>query len=174
MLSRRSRSLTLAATLFALTAVVPLYAQQNTTATYGDWVVRCVVQSNNNQQQKLCEMDQTTEVQGKNAPLSREAIPRPEKGKPLKFIVQLPVNVWLPPGLRIQMNDKDPGIAASYTHCVPGGCFAEVELNDDTVRKFRLTTTPGRILFKNAAQRDVVIPLSFNGFGQALDALSRS
>ncbi len=118
-------------------------------------------------------MEQLTQVQGKNTPLSRVAIARPMKAPPIKLVIQLPVNTWLPTAVKIQMNDKDPGLTGLFTYCVPAGCFAEVDASDDTLKKFRAATEPARIVFKNALQQDVVIPLSFKDFGQAYDALAK-
>ena len=159
----------LAGIVLAITAGHAL-AQQSTAATYEDWVLRCVTQAGT-PPQKVCDIEQVTQVQGKNTPLSRVAVARPAKGPPIKLVIQLPVNVWLPTGVKVQMNDKDPGLSGSFTHCVPAGCFAEVEANDDAVKKFRAATEPGRIVLKNPAQQDIAIPLSFKGFGQAFDAL---
>ena len=75
--------------------------------------------------------------------------------------------------MRIQSNDKDPGLAATFKRCLPSGCFADVDIKDDTVKRFRAATENGTIHFKNASQQDVVVPLSFKGFGQAFDALSK-
>jgi invasion protein IalB len=145
------------------------FAQQSTAATYGDWVVRCTMQGT--PAKKACDMEQTTEAQGKNTPVSRVAIAQPMKAPPINLIVQLPVNVWMASGVRIEMNDKDPGYSGHFVYCAPAGCFAEVEVTADTLKKFRTTTAPGRIVFKNAGQRDVAIPISFKGFGDAYDAL---
>jgi invasion protein IalB len=95
------------------------------------------------------------------------------KAPPIKLIIQLPVNIWLPSGIKIQMSDKGPEFAGVFTYCVPAGCFADVEATDDTLKKFRAASEPAKIVFKNAAQQDLAIPLSFKGFGQAYDALSK-
>jgi invasion protein IalB len=83
----------------------------------------------------------------------------------------LPVNVSLAAGVRIQADDRDPGLLAPFRRCVPAGCFAEVELRDDTLRRFRTLPEAAKLTFKDAAEHDTVIPLSFKGFGQAYDAL---
>ena len=90
----------------------------------------------------------------------------------------MPVNVWLATGIRIEIDgkdaSKDAGLSAPFTRCGPAGCFAEIALNDGAQKKFRTVTEPGQILYKNAAQQDVAIPLSFKGFGQAFDALAKN
>jgi invasion protein IalB len=148
-------------------------AQQSTTATYEDWTVRCSTAAGP-PPQKFCDMEQLSHLQSKEQPFSRLAISRPEKGKPIALIVQVPVNVWLATGIRIEIGGKDARPPAPFTHCGPAGCFAKIALTDDVQKRFRAGTEPGRVVYKNAAQRDVTIPLSFKGFGQAFDALEKN
>ena len=148
-------------------------AQQSTTATYEDWTVRCIT-SAGPPPQKLCDMEQVSHLQSKEQPFSLVAIAHPEKGKPVALIVQVPINVWLATGIRIEIDGKDASLSAPFTRCGPAGCFAEIALNDGAQKKFRTVTEPGQILYKNAAQQDVAIPLSFKGFGQAFDALAKN
>lgn len=145
---------------------------QRTTATYGDWVVRCEVTAGP-PPQKNCDMEQLAQVQGQANPISRVAIPLPPKGEPAKLFVQLPINVSFAAPLKIMADSKDAGISTPFRRCVPAGCFAEVELKEDLQKKFRGAAEPGKILFKDAADRDVTIPLSFKGFAQAFEALHK-
>ena len=75
--------------------------------------------------------------------------------------------------LKITADAKDAGISTPFRRCVPAGCFAEIEEpKDDLQKKFRAAAAePGKIVFKDAADRDVAIPLSFKGFAQAFEAL---
>jgi invasion protein IalB len=143
---------------------------QRTTASFGDWVVRCETLAGP-PLQKTCDMDQFAQVQGQANPISRVAIPLPAKGQPAKLIVQLPVNVSFAVGVRIAADSKDAGVIAPFRRCVPSGCLAEIDLKDDLLKKFRASPEAGKLQFKDAAERDVAIPLSFKGFGQAYDAL---
>lgn len=144
---------------------------QRTTASYGDWVVRCETIAGP-PPQKSCDMEQLAQVQGQAQPISRVAIPLPPKGEPPKLFIQLPINVSFAVPLKITADAKDAGISTPFRRCVPAGCFAEVELKDDLQKKFRAAAAePGKIVFKDAADRDVTIPLSFKGFAQAFEAL---
>jgi invasion protein IalB len=140
---------------------------QLTTATYDDWTVRCEM----HETVKTCEMEQTSQIQGQ--PVSQIALGRASKGAPLRVVFQVPINVWLPAGVTLVLDDKDPGISATFKRCVGNGCFADAELNDETVRKLRARTANGKLLFKDATQRDVTIPVVFKGFGPAFDAMSK-
>ena len=143
-------------------------APQRTTATYEDWTVQCEQQAGP-PPQKLCEMVQTVQSQGQT--VSRVALGHATKAEPFKIVVQLPVNLFLPAGVRIQAADKDPGLTRGFKRCVPAGCFADIDIKDDVVKRLRAATANWTITFKNSAQQDAVVPLSFKGFNQAFDVL---
>lgn len=157
-----------------LAIIVPGHAQapQSTTATYEDWVVRCQT-AQANPPQKSCEMVQATQMQGQAAPVTQIAIGRLAKTDPLRLIIHVPVNVWLATPAKLTYDDKQPGLAAAFTRCVPQGCFAETTLSDDLIKRLRARTEAGRLEFKDSTQRDVAVPVSFKGFGQAFDALMK-
>jgi invasion protein IalB len=144
---------------------------QQTTATYGDWVVQCETRSG--ETVPACDMAQVqvAQVQGKNTPFSRIAIGKPEKGLPEKLIVQVPINVSFATSVRIQTSDEDPGLAMPFATCTPNGCFALFDLKDDIVKKFRAGSGTGSFSFADSTGHVNKIPVSFNGFGQAFEAL---
>jgi len=141
---------------------------QSTTATYGDWLVRCVTQPGP-PPQKSCDMEQLAQMQGQ--PISRVGIPVPAKGQQPRMIIQLPVNVSLATGVKLEASAKDRALALPFRRCVPAGCLADAELKEEELKRFRAETEPGKITYKDANERDVAIPISFKGFAQAFDAL---
>jgi invasion protein IalB len=145
-------------------------APQRTTATYEDWTVRCETHPG---KPKTCEMVQAVHIKGQANPISQIAIGRTNKADPLKAVFQVPINVWLPTGVKLVYDDKEPGIAATYKRCLSAACFADLEIKDDIVKKLRGRTEQGHLQFKDAAQRDIAIPVSFKGFGQAFDMLAK-
>jgi invasion protein IalB len=152
-------------------AAPPAQGPQRTSATYGDWIVQCEIAEG--QTQKNCEMQQLAHMQGQANPISLVAIPLPVKGQEAKLIVQLPVNVSLAGGVKIEGDAKDRGLNIPFTRCIPAGCFAETALKEEEMKRFRSETQPGKMLYKNAAEGVMTIPLSFKGFGQAFDALAK-
>ncbi len=149
-------------------AVVP----QSTTATYADWIVQCQIQAGP-PAEKICDMAQVTQVQGRNIPFSRVAVAHPTKGQPIKLAVQVPVNVSIATNVRIQISDSDPGVAAPFARCIPAGCFADFEIRDDNLKKFTSVSGVGKLSFADGNGHELVVPLSFNGFKQAFDALEK-
>ncbi len=144
---------------------------QRTTASYGDWTVRCEV-APGPPAQKNCEMDQTAQMQGQPNPISRVWIPLTPKGEPPKLFVAVPTNVSFTAPLKLTADPKDAGISSPFRRCVPGGCLVEIDLKDDLQRKFRgAAAEAGKITYKNAGDQEVTIPVSFKGFAQAYEAL---
>jgi invasion protein IalB len=177
MLKLRHHAALLLAAALSLAADATAFAQDRTTATYEDWVLQCEVQSGSPPSgpppRKACDIAQVTQVQGRNVPLSRIAVPHPEKGQPLKLTVQVPVNIQLGANIRIQASEADAGIAVPFDRCQPAGCFAEFELKDDTLRKFRAAADGGKLSYKAANGQPLTIPVSFKGFARAFDALAK-
>lgn len=160
--------------LFTLLApgVASAQVPQRTTATFEDWTVRCEMTAAN-PPQKSCEMVQTTQVPGQANPVSQIAIGRTAKGAPLKIVFQVPINIWLPGGVRLTYAEKEQPVAAAFQRCIPAGCFAETELKEELVRKLRTLTENGKLEFKDANQRDASLPVSFKGFAGAYDTMTK-
>jgi invasion protein IalB len=147
-------------------------APQQTTATYEDWIVRCETRQGP-PSHKNCEMVQFTQVKGQSGVLTQIAIGQPVKGQAIKLVIQVPISVWLPTGVKLLNGGKDTAIVANYRWCIPTACMAFVEIKDDTIRKFKAATAPGKLEFKDANQKDIALPVSFRGFSAAYDALSK-
>ena len=78
-------------------------------------------------------------------PFSRIAVGRPAKDRPVKLVVQLPVNASFATAVRVHTSDADPGLTAPFARCVPGGCFAEFDLKEETLRKLRAASGVGKL-----------------------------
>jgi invasion protein IalB len=102
---------------------------------------------------------------------SQITISRPTKNAPGKVFVQVPANVWLQGGVRFVFDDKEVPLLAPFRWCLPSRCLGDTDLNEVTVKKMRARNEPGRLEFKDAAQQDVSIPVSFKGFPAAIDLL---
>ena len=142
----------------------------NTTATYGDWVLRC----QQSVAARVCEIVQTLEQQGQRGPIALVAIGRPVKDEPVKLVIQVPPNLSLGDkvGVRVSVADKDEATAI-FQRCLPGGCFAEAALSDDVLKRWRGLSEAGQMRYLDAGRREVALPLSFRGFPAAAEALLR-
>ena len=145
---------------------------QSTSATYGDWVLRCNRVDIENQTQHVCEVAQTIIIQGQQAPLAELAIGRIKKTDPLRVTVVLPINVSFPSAPQVNL-DGHPALELMWKRCLPNGCFADASPKDEVFRGWRAAKTNGRIETKDAFGRNVVVTISFRGLAQALDALNK-
>lgn len=135
-----------------------------TTATYQDWLVRCVSQESG----KVCEVVQNLQVQGQGV-VASIAVGRTDPKSPMSLVIQVPQGVWLPSGVKFQVSEKSKPLSLEYKKCAQA-CVAEVQLDAAAVQSMKTATENGNFTFDDGAKRSVSLPVSFKGFGPALDA----
>jgi invasion protein IalB len=144
-----------------------------TTASFGDWLVRCERTGEGDKAIRICEAAQTIQLQGQSAPIAQIGIGRPSTGEPLHVTIILPPNIALPGNVHFATDDKDdPGVDLNWRRCLPGRCVAEAKLDPETVKSWR-GHTAGKFSYTDASGRVLAIPFSFRGLAQSLDALAK-
>ena len=138
-----------------------------TTATYGDWILRCQYASATRQ----CEMFQTVQAQEPTRPVAVLAVGRDAPSSPYRLVLQVPVNITVEGGIKIEVGAPSMSLNAVYRRCTASGCYADVVLNDDTRKRLRAIADKGQIQFVDATQRDITLQFSMRGFQAAIDAL---
>jgi invasion protein IalB len=147
---------------------------QTTSAGFGDWALRCQRLGVGADEQRICEVAQTIQMQGQTVPIAQLAFGRLKKSEPLRFTAVLPVNVAFQSAPKVTTNDKEPAtLELPWQKCMSGGCFATAEVKDEILRRWRVSSGAGQIQFKDALGRDVSLAISFRGLAQALDALAK-
>jgi invasion protein IalB len=121
-------------------------------------------------------MIQATQNQ-QQQPVSVLAIGRLTRTDPLRLVARVPVNALVAQPARLTLEGDQP-LTLPFRHCSanPVGCYAELELRDEAMlRRLRGRTPeqPGKLEFREPAGQDVGIPVSFRGFGAALEALQK-
>ena len=145
-----------------------------TTASFGDWTLRCQRIVDAARAARVCEVAQVLQAQGQQAPLAQVALGRLANGEPVRITAVMPASVSFPSSVQIFMGEKDAKpVDLPWRRCLPTGCFADVVPGDDVLKQWRKATDQGRILFKDAAGRELGLPLSSRGLDQALDALAK-
>ncbi|GAC1344092.1 MAG: hypothetical protein NVSMB18_21090 [Acetobacteraceae bacterium] len=155
----------------AAAAPAPAAEPQRTTATFGDWILRCVRPE---KAPSLCEVGQV--LLDKGQPVAQTAIGRPTRTEPLRLTVMVPINVQLTTPVRVTGSDNEPATAAvelSWRRCIPAGCIADAALTDEQLRRIRGRTDNGRVMFQDSTGRDATLPFGPRGLAQALDALAK-
>lgn len=146
----------------------------STLAIFGDWMLRCQRLGNGTNTQRVCEVAQQIGAQGEQTLVGQLAIGRLNKADSLRLSVSLPVNVTLsnPPIFSIDGGVSEP-LDLGWRKCLPGGCIADAPLKDDVLRRWKTEAAAGRIIWTDAAGRNLAVGISFRGLTQALDALSK-
>jgi invasion protein IalB len=146
----------------------------STSASFGDWALRCQRLGNGAETQHVCEVTQQIRAQDQQNPVAELAIGRLKKADPLRLTVVLPVNVTISNPPSFSADGKVPELLdLGWRKCLPGGCIADAMLTDDVLRRWKTQTTAEHIAWTDAAGRDLVIGLSLRGLTQALDALGK-
>lgn len=145
---------------------------QRTTASFGDWVLCC--ESVAAQPKRTCEAAHMIVAQGQTAPVAQVAIgrPAPNEGERLTIVVPPNITIDVRPQITIAKAGAAP-IELTWQRCLPGGCFASTAASSAVIGELTAQSEPGRIVFKNAADREAVLPLSFRGMSQAMAALAK-
>ena len=145
----------------------------STTASFGDWVLRCQ-KIENGPATRVCEVAQSLTVQGQAQPIAQIAMGRTSAKDRIRLTVVTPVNVSFPSTPRVTLGDKaEQAVGLAWKRCLPMGCFADVELSDDMIKRLRSPVEGPRLAFTDGAGRDLALPFSLSGLPQALDALAK-
>jgi invasion protein IalB len=143
-----------------------------TTATYGDWTLRCVRQGEAANSPRSCEVVQSLSVRGQQQPIAQVAVGSPAKGDPLRLTVVVPAAISFTPAPHLKEGETSM-LALEWRRCLQTGCFADAPPPADLLQKLRARTEPVQIAFRDAANQDVALPISPRGLGPALDALAK-
>ncbi|RST87917.1 invasion protein [Aquibium carbonis] len=155
-----------------------------TTATFGDWLLRCVRQpapageagqKSDRLTAQTCEVVQTIKVQGQAQPIAQLAIGRLPDSEQLIMTAVLPVNISLPGQVGVIVDPKAPAdgaIILEWRRCAGGSCFADTRPDDGSLRPLRAGEA-GQIRFADAGGRIISVPVSWRGLDQALAALEK-
>ena len=147
---------------------------QSTTATFGDWVLRCDRTTVANQPQRVCEVAQTLEAKGQGV-VAQIALGRLSAKDPMRLTVALPPNISFSHGVRVAIDDKDETPAdLTWKRCVPGGCVADGDIRDEILKAWHAQSGAGQIRYAVAAGQVVTIGFSFRGLAVALDNLAKA
>lgn len=152
----------LPAILVALAAAAPETPKAD---IHGDWVVQCTAAAD----VPPCEIAQAATSKSTGEQIMRVAFAYRGSGERYAVQIRLPLGVRLtqPPLLRIDETSDLEGYG--YTRCDAGGCYIERLLGTPEIARLR-TAKAGVLAVLGSDGKPMVLPLSFNGFAEALDA----
>jgi|LNAP01.1.fsa_nt_gb invasion protein IalB len=144
-----------------------------TTATFGDWTLRCDRRLDLTPPQRICELLLVIHKPGETAAQAQIAIGRVAAGQALRITAVLPSNVALQTNPRVVIDgQRSSSTALSWTRCIAGACFADAEIPPDLLNALRSRTEPARLDYRDGTEREVTQAVSFRGVRPALDALA--
>jgi len=146
---------------------------QNTSASYGDWILRC---SRTADGKRACEVEQPfqVQVQGQQAPFGQLAIGHQNGAAAMHITFIMSPNVSFPSDVRLMTDEKDAEpVVLNWSNCVPAACRSDGEFKDNQLKRWKALTGNARLVFKTAAGQPFPITVSVRGLAQALDALGK-
>ncbi|HZX83424.1 MAG TPA: invasion associated locus B family protein [Reyranella sp.] len=145
-----------------------------TTATFGDWTLRCDRRVDLTPPQRVCELGLVILKPGETGAQAQIAVGRVAPGRPLQITAVLPPNVALKTNPRVVIDGQQPSSTIlTWSRCVAGACFADAELSPALMNAMRLRTDPARLDYRDGTDRDVSQSVSFRGVRPALEALAQ-
>ncbi|MEQ8600240.1 MAG: invasion associated locus B family protein [Devosia sp.] len=145
----------------------PALAQGTVRAEYGDWQMSCDTPPGASFEQCAIIQNVLAEDQP-NVGLSVIVLRTADREARLLRVLA-PLGVLLPNGLGLNVDGTDMGRVA-FVRCLPNGCIAEVELDDDIIKVLSEGTDAIFVVFKTP-EEGVGIPVSLDGFSEGFAAL---
>jgi invasion protein IalB len=136
-------------------------AQQNVLAT--KWTKIC--QANDQTKKETCVVTQNLHAETGQMLAAVTVIE--EKGAQKLFRIAVPLGMMLEPGLRVVIDQNQP-LETKYAICVPDGCFADLQINDEFIGNLK----KGKALIVqtiNHVGRTVNITFPLTDFGKSYD-----
>jgi invasion protein IalB len=128
------------------------------------WVSRCV--SASRQSPVECSMEQTAALTNTGQVLAAVTVRVPADTRQPVMMVQLPVGLYLPAGLVLQVDESKPQTIPLQT-CDVKGCYAGMQVNPELLSALkggkRLTMT-----FEDLAKHNIAVPFALDNFAETL------
>lgn len=155
-----------AAVLLAVMLSQPAAAQGAIRSVHGEWQVRCDTPPGARREQ--CMLMQSATSDDYPRAQVRVMVFKTADFRARLMHILVPLGVRLDAGLAVKIDDSEIG-RASFMRCLPGGCLAEIVLDDGLLQRLRngqmvtLTATTG--------QQSIAFLLPLAGFGEGFDKL---
>lgn len=164
-ISKRLMGLALAVTVLAGTSAS--FAQGEVRGEYGDWQMSCDTPPGASFEQ--CAIIQNVlDEDEPNVGLSVIVLRTADREARLLRVLA-PLGVLLPNGLGLNVDGTDMG-RVTFVRCLPNGCIAEVELDDDLIEILSTGESAIFVVFKTP-EEGIGIPVSLAGFSEGFAAL---
>jgi len=142
-----------------------------TTATYGNWTVRCRAAKSAGAG-KLCEMVQAITPAKSPGAIANIALGQPGADAVVRMVIQLPIAISLSEPVSIAVNDKTVATLA-YQTCYPNFCVAQAQVPNEAIGRFKAANTM-TLSFSDRTRRTINVKASLKGFTAAYQQLAKA
>jgi len=141
-----------------------------TTATYGDWTLRC----QGAPPARACELAQLIGNRAGQA-VVQIALGRSGAGpsQGWKLVMLIPANVSAQLPFALVPEERARALPLVLRACGPAGCLLDAEFREDPWARLGAREAPARLEYRDAAQAEMVVTVSLRGLQPALQALAR-
>jgi invasion protein IalB len=116
-----------------------------------------------------CAMEQTAVFTQTGQLVAKISLRVPPATRAPVMMIQVPVGLYLPGGISLQVDDKKPEQLAVQT-CDLNGCYAGSQISKDLLAAMESGTRLA-IIFQNTAQEKITVPLSIGNFSEAFNRI---
>ena len=142
-------------------------AQGTVKSVHGDWQIRCDTPPG--AQGEQCALIQSVTAEDRpNVGLTVIVLKTADQKSRLMRVLA-PLGVLLPSGLGLKIDATDVG-RAGFVRCLPNGCVAEVQMDENLLKQLRGGQQATFIIFQTP-EEGIGIPMSLKGFGEGFDKL---
>ena len=142
-------------------------AQGTVKSVHADWQVRCDTPPG--AQGEQCALIQSVTAEDRpNVGLTVIVLKTADQKSRLMRVLA-PLGVLLPSGLGLKIDKTDVG-RAGFVRCLPNGCVAEVQMDENLMKQLRTGQAATFIIFQTP-EEGIGIPMSLKGFGEGYDKL---
>ncbi len=157
-------------TIALVMASMPLQAADDKSATFKDWGYKC--EKPQGSENELCFIFQRITSTKDDKRIADVTIAYLPKVDDPVMVVTLPLGVFLPAGIQMQIDEEKEGIRAPYIQCIQDGCQARAKLDSKLASKMK----GGKsmiVAFLTPQQKQLAFPISLNGFTAAFGNLKK-
>jgi invasion protein IalB len=127
------------------------------------WISRCVSETRTTAVD--CSVEQTAVVTQTGQLVASVAVRVPHDTRQPVMVIQVPVGLFLPAGVNIQVDEGKPLTFALQT-CDLKGCYAGAPLPAETLAAMK-TGKKLMVIFQNLQKENISIPLPLDNFAEA-------
>jgi invasion protein IalB len=128
----------------------------------GGWVSRCI--SDARQTAVDCAVEQSAVVTATGQLVASVVVRVPHDTRQPVMMIQVPVGLFLPAGVNIQVDESKPVPFALQT-CDLKGCYAGAPLPQDLLAAMKTGKKLG-VIFQNMQKENIAVPLPLDNFAE--------